>query len=160
MKSGITLLLALALTTAVVPPAAAQADRQAKAGAGSAQATQRLSLDDAVRLAMENNPDIAVDRLEPVAAAGRVAQASAAFLPSVAGNFARGHQVQPPSNLLVNAGGTVTDTFNSTLGVGQRLPWAGTSYNVSWNASRQTTNSFFQNFSPSLGSIVQVSFSQ
>ena len=123
-------------------------------------APMRLTMDDAVRLALQNNLDIAVDRLEPQLAEQRVAQATAAYRPSFAGIFGRNHQLQPPSNLLVNAGGTMTDTFNSTLGVGQRLPWAGTSYSVSWNASRQTTNSFFQNFSPSLGSLVQVSFSQ
>jgi len=123
-------------------------------------APMRLTLDDVVRLALQNNLDIAVDRLEPQLAQQRVAQASAAYLPSFSGVFGRNHQVQPPSNLLVNAGGTSTDTFNSTLGVGHRLPWAGTSYNVSWAASRQTTNSFFQNFSPNLGSTVQVSFSQ
>lgn len=121
---------------------------------------RRLALDDAVQLALQNNLDIAVDRMEPQIAGQRVAQASAAYLPSMSGVFGRSHQLQPPSNLLVNAGGTITDTFNSTLTVGHRLPWAGTSYNVSWNASRQTTNSFFQNFSPNLGSLVQLSFSQ
>ena len=139
--------------------APASAFAQAPAAAQDAAPT-RLTLDDAVRLALQNNLDIAVDRLEPQLAQQRVAQASAAYLPSFSGLFGRNHQVQPPSNLLVNAEGTSTDTFNSTLGVGHRLPWAGTSYNVSWNASRQTTNSFFQNFSPNLGSTVQVSFSQ
>jgi len=123
-------------------------------------APMRLALDEVVRLALQNNLDIAVDRLEPQLAQQRVSQASAAYLPSLSGVFGRTHAVQPPSNLLVNAEGTVTDAFNSTLAVGQRLPWAGATYNVSWNASRQTTNSFFQSFSPNLGSVVQVSFSQ
>jgi outer membrane protein len=142
---------------AIVAPCAAFAQT---APATQGTAPMRLTLDDAARLALQNNLDIAVDRLEPQLAAQRVAQASAAYLPSLSGVFGRNHQLQPPSNLLVNAGGTITDTVNSTLGLGHRLPWAGTSYNVSWNASRQTTNSFFQNFSPNLGSLVQVSFSQ
>ncbi len=142
---------------AFVAPAGAFAQAAAPPQGG---APMRLTLDDAVRLALQNNLDIAVDRLEPQLAGQRVAQASAAYLPSFSGVFGRNHQLQPPSNLLVNAGGTITDTFNSTLGIGHRLPWAGTSYNVSWSASRQTTNSFFQNFSPNLGSLVQVSFSQ
>ena len=160
MKSGLSLLLAFTLSAVAAPPAVAQAAGQAKTMGSAAPAIQHLSLDAAVRLALENNPDIAVDRLEPVVAIGRVSQATAAFLPSVSGNFARAHQVQPPSNLLVNAGGTVTDTFNSTLGVGQRLPWAGTTFTLSWASSRQTTNSFFQSFSPNLGSTLQFSFSQ
>ncbi len=123
-------------------------------------APMRLSLDDAIRLALQNNLDIAVDRLEPEVAQQRVSQASAAFLPSLSGIFGSNHQLQPPANLLVNATGTTTDTVSSTLGVGQRLPWAGTGYSIGWTASRQTTNSFFQNYSPSLGSTMTLSFSQ
>ena len=154
MKPGITrlFLLAAVFVAFAAPFGLAQT--------APSSAPMRLSHDDAVRLALENNLDIAVDRLEPTVALGRLSQASAAFLPAVTGNFGRGHQVQPPSNLLVNATGTVTETFNSTLGVGQRLPWAGTTYSLSWLSSRQTTNSFFQSFSPNLGSTLQLSFSQ
>jgi outer membrane protein len=154
MKSGLTRLslLAAVFVALTAPVGFAQT--------APAPGPLRLSLDDAVRLALENNLDIAVDRLEPAAALNRVSQASAAFLPALSGNFGRSHQLQPPSNLLVNATGTVTDTFNSTLGVGQRLPWAGTALNLSWLSSRQTTNSFFQSFSPNLGSTLQLSFSQ
>jgi outer membrane protein TolC len=161
--------IAVAVLSMIASPVATQTVAQqelarlkppaAQASSASAAPT-RLTLDDAVRLALQNNLDIAVDRLEPQLAQQRVSQASAAYLPSMSGVFGRTHAVQPPSNLLVNAEGTVTDAFSSTLAVGQRLPWAGTTYNVSWNASRQTTNSFFQSFSPNLGSIVQVSFSQ
>jgi outer membrane protein TolC len=161
--------IAVAVLSMIASPVATQTVAQqelarlkppaAQASSASAAPT-RLTLDDAVRLALQNNLDIAVDRLEPQLAQQRVSQASAAYLPSMSGVFGRTHAVQPPSNLLVNAEGTVTDVFSSTLAVGQRLPWAGTTYNVSWNASRQTTNSFFQSFSPNLGSIVQVSFSQ
>ena len=168
MNAGITrsIVLASLMMVAATAGAAAQSVAQPKAGTGQtppaapAPAPTRLTLDEAVRLALQNNLDIAVDRLEPRLSEQRVAQAKAAYLPSMSGIFGRSHQVQPPSNLLVNAGGTTTDAFNSTLTVGQRLPWAGTSYAVSWNASRQTTNSFFQSFSPNLGSVVQVSFSQ
>lgn len=161
--------IAVAVLSMLASPVAAQTAAEQRPAGQTAPAPQsspasaapmRLTLDDAVRLALQNNLDIAVDRLEPQLAQQRVSQASAAYLPSLSGVFGRTHTVQPPSNLLVNAEGTVTDAFNSTLAVGQRLPWAGTTYNVSWNASRQTTNSFFQSFSPNLGSVVQVSFSQ
>ncbi len=154
-------IVAVMMALACAGPALAQSrPATSLANAAADSAPMRLTLDDAVRMALENNLDIAVDRLEPDVAAQRVAQATSAYLPAFSGVFGRNHQLQPPSNLLVNAGGTVTDTFNSTLGVGQRLPWAGTSYSLSWNATRTTTNSFFQNFSPSLGSLMQLSFSQ
>lgn len=172
MKARITRSIVVAWLMMVVGSAGAVAQPVSQQHAGAAQkmpATQasapsgapmRLTLDEAVRLALQNNLDIAVDRLEPQVSEQRIAQASAAYLPSLSGVFGRSHQVQPPSNLLVNAGGTTTDAFTSTLTLGHRLSWAGTSYNVSWNASRQTTNSFFQSFSPNLGSVMQVSFSQ
>jgi outer membrane protein TolC len=171
MKAGLTCSIAVgvlmtllahapAIAQSASPAGATRRVAPAEIGADPDAAPTRLTLDEAVRLALQNNLDIAVDRLEPQVAAQRVAQASSAYLPALAGIFGRNHQLQPPSNLLVNAGGTVTDTFNSTLAVGHRLPWAGTSYSLSWNASRQTTNSFFQNFSPNLGSLVQISFSQ
>ena len=62
--------------------------------------------------------------------------------------------------MLVNSGGTVTDGVNSTLSLGSRLPWLGSSYSLSWLATRQTTNSFFSSFSPSLASTLQFTLSQ
>jgi outer membrane protein TolC len=160
MKAGITRSIVVGWLLMVAGSAVAVAQTTAAPPSSPGSAPTRLTLDDAVRLALQNNLDIAVDRLEPQVAEQRVAQASAAYLPALSGNFGRTHQLQPPSNLLVNAGGTTTDGVNSTLAVGQRLPWAGASYSLSWNASRQTTNSFFQSFSPSLGSVMQISFSQ
>ncbi len=149
--------MTLGATVAGAQTAAGKAAAPEQAASG---ATMRLTLDDAVRLALQNNLDIAVDRLDPQVAGQRVSQASAAFLPSAGALFGRSHQVQPPANLLVNPGGTTTDIFNSVLGVAQRVMWTGATYGVSWNASRQTTNSFFNSFSPSLGSTMQLSFSQ
>ncbi|MGE5361233.1 MAG: TolC family protein [Bacteroidales bacterium] len=156
MKVGTRLWIAGLAVTALASVAAAQGAPPKAA----AQAPVRLTLDDAVRLALQNNLDIAVDRMEPDVALQRAAQASAAFKPSFASVFASTHQVQAPANLLVNAGGTVTDGLNSTLGVGQRLPWAGTTYAVSWYSTRTTTNSFFNTFSPGITSQLTVSFSQ
>ncbi len=152
-------MLAAPLGAQTAPPQATNPPAAAQAPSGG-RAPMRLTLDDAVRLALQNNLDIAVDRLEPEVAQQRVSQASSAFLPYLSGIFGSNHQLQPPSNLLVNSDGTTTDTLNSTFAVGQRLPWAGTTYSVGWTASRQTTNSFFQNYSPSLGSTMNLSFSQ
>jgi HAE1 family hydrophobic/amphiphilic exporter-1 len=157
MKVGAISVIVVVAITALASSAAAQ---DAPPKGNVTRGPMRLTLDDAVRLALQNNLDIAVDRFEPQAATQKAAQASAAFKPSFASVFASTHQVQAPANLLVNAGGTTTDAFTSTLGVGQRLPWAGTTYSVGWNAVRTTTNSFFNSFSPGITSQLVVSFSQ
>jgi outer membrane protein len=140
-------------------PAQQYAAAQKPPGA-PASAPMRLTLDEAVRLALENNLDIAVDRVEPGLADARVSQASSAFVPAFSGVFGRTHSLAPPTSLLIGPKGVRTDAFSSTMGVGQRLPWGGGSYGASWNATRQTTDSLFASFSPSLGSALQVSFSQ
>jgi outer membrane protein len=151
-------LMSAGVGVAVAQPATAAAP--AARAVAAAAAPMRVSLEDAVRLGLENNLDIAVDRLEPDLAAARVSQAAASFTPAFAGVFGRSHQLQPPSSLLVGADGTTTDSLTSTMTVGQRLRWTGGTYIASWNASRTTTNSFISSFSPNLGSVLQLSFSQ
>jgi len=160
------LLAGLAAPAAAAPQqplaaaAVAAAVRAAEQQAAATQPPLALSLDAAVRLALENNLDLAVDRLEPQVAAGRVGQAAAAFLPAVTTSLGRSHVVTPPTSFLVGLEGVTTDAFTSVVGLGQRVPRTGGSYTVAWSASRQTTNSLFSNFNPNLGSQFQVSFSQ
>ena len=110
----------------------------------------RLTLDDAVRMTLENNPSLAADRLDPQIADMEVAQADSAFAPSFNTLLARQGQLAPPTTFLVGAEGTRTDTYTSTIGVAQRLRWGGTNYSANWDSSRQSTNSFLQNFNPTL----------
>ena len=66
----------------------------------------------------------------------------------------------PPADALsATTGLEVQDAFSST-GVTQRVPWGGGTWNVSWEATRTTTNSPISSFDPSLQSGVQVAFSQ
>ncbi|MGE5747544.1 MAG: TolC family protein [Solirubrobacterales bacterium] len=170
MKAGISRVIAalvvMGLGTTVAaaqsPPSEQPAARQAAPATQAAQAPapMKLTLDEAVRLALENNLDIAVDRIEPRVANARVSQASSAFLPGLSGVFGRTHNLAPPTSLLIGPRGVTTDALTSTLGVGQRLPWGGTSLTVSWVSTRQTTDSLFASFSPSLASTLQVGFSQ
>lgn len=119
----------------------------------------RLTLDEAVRLASEHNPDLAADRLDPQIGDTRVAQAASAFTPAVTSTLQRSSQLSPPTSFFV-ASGTQTDTYTSNVSVAQRLPWTGASYNLTWDSSRQASNSFLQTFNPTLRSAVQLGVSQ
>lgn len=119
-----------------------------------------LSLDGAVKLALENNLDIVVDRVEPQVSAARVAQAASAYAPAFASAFTRNSEVQPPTSFLVGGSGVKTDVYSSTVTLSQRLPWWGGSYAVGWDGSRTSTGSVFTNFNPALNSRLQATVSQ
>jgi outer membrane protein TolC len=101
-----------------------------------------------------------VDRLNVQIDDTRVAQAASAFAPTFNSTIQRNSQLSPPSSFLVGSQGTLTNAFNSNVGVGQRLPWGGGSYNIGWNTSHTESNSFLQNFNPLLTSGLQISLSQ
>jgi outer membrane protein len=122
--------------------------------------TVQLTIEDAVRRAIENNPDLALVRLGTEAAAARVGESRGAYAPVFSSTLGRSTNVTPPSTFLLgDRGVNVNDLFSST-GVRQRLPWAGGTWSISWDTSRTTTNNPISSFDPSLQSGVQLAFSQ
>jgi HAE1 family hydrophobic/amphiphilic exporter-1 len=119
----------------------------------------RLTVDDAVRMALENNVDLAADRLDPQIGDARVAAASGVFRPSITSNVARNNQLQPPASFLIPTP-TRSDVVTSSIGLNQRLPWFGTSYSVSWDTSHTNSNSFLNSYNPLLRSGLGFSISQ
>ncbi len=147
VKTATTALIVLALTAATVraqTPAAAPL---------------RLTVDDAVRMALDHNPDLGADRLDPQISDTRVAAASGAFRPSLTSSVNSNNQLQPPSSFLIPTP-TRTDAVTSSAGVSQRLPWFGTSYSASWNAVHTDTNSFLTSYNPLLTSGLSLALSQ
>ncbi|MEW5984129.1 MAG: efflux RND transporter permease subunit [Acidobacteriota bacterium] len=144
-------------------PAAASA--QVVAARGHAQAelggpTLRLTLDEAVRLGLENNPDIQIDRIEPALADQRVAQADGAFTPQLSTVFSANSALAPPTSFLVGSQGVSSQVSSGMVGVSQRLPWYGSSYAVGFDASRTSTTSLFANFNPTVTARLQLAWSQ
>jgi outer membrane protein TolC len=136
------------------------AEASAQAGEKPAPETLQLTLDDAVRRAVENNPDLAIVRLSTEVEVARVAETQGAFAPVFSTALGRSGDVAPPSNFLLGDRGVdVNDWFSST-GVRQRLRWGNGTWSVSWDASRTTSNNPLSSFDPSLQSGFQVAFSQ
>ena len=118
-----------------------------------------LTVDEAVKLALENNLDLKTDRLDPQIGDTRVAAASSLFKPTISSAVNRNNQLQPPSSLLFPTS-TRTDVVTTNVGLNQRLPWFGTSYNVAWDTSNTDSNSFLNSFNPLLRSGFSASVSQ
>jgi outer membrane protein TolC len=139
------------------PPAAALA--QAPAGSPGGP-VRRLSIDEAVRLALEQNLGIKIQRIDPQIQDVGVAQARSFWAPSLSTTFSRNAQTQPATSVL-SGGATSIDNgvFASAVDVGQLLPWGGR-YTADFGGSRYTTTNLFSNFSPQLQSAVTVNYTQ
>ena len=138
----------------------------AQAAAPSAPAPQatgpvlKMTRDDAVRMAVENNPDLAVSRFDPAISQTDITAAESAFVPTLQTALQRNSQLQPPVNLFGGAQGTNTDLWSGTVGVNQQLPWGGGNYLFSWDSSRTTSDSIINSYNPALASTIQIAFSQ
>jgi outer membrane protein len=115
-----------------------------------------LSIDEAVKLALEQNLGIQVERINPQLQDLSIAQARTAWVPSFSGGFSATTQDSPPSSFLSGGTGTITTTTSGgNVGVSQLLPW-GTSYQVSYDTNRNTTNNIFTSFNPQFGGNLDV----
>src|SRR5438552_2417443 len=155
--------LALALTVAgthvsvfaqsVQPPA-----RQPKAPAAN---VRRLTVDEAVRLALEHNLGVQIARVDPQVQDLAIAQARANWTPSFTTTVLDSSLDSPTNSFLSGGQGpSISDArLASNVGVQQLLPWGG-NYSVGWDSQRSTTNNIFTNFSPQLRSSLALSYAQ
>ena len=146
----ITRLVVSALAAGLLWPAAVAAQT----------GTLDLTLEDAVRRALDNNPDLAIVRLDTEVETARVAESRTAFTPVFSTVIGRSSSVTPPANFLLGERGVDVDDVFSSTGVRQRLPWGSGTWSVSWDTSRTTTNNPLTSFDPTLQSGFQLAFSQ
>lgn len=133
---------------------------------GSGQQTGqvvRLTLDDAVAVALERNLDIAVERLNPQIEDISIASVRSVYYPSLTSQIGRANQTSAPtSQLQLSSGGfgvtTKTTTYNAAFG--QSLPWGGASLDVSLTNDRQTSNSNNAFYNPRFQSVWSATYTQ
>jgi outer membrane protein len=121
---------------------------------------RRISIDEAVALALENNLDLQVERINPQVQDLTVVQARTNYTPTFQSFINWNDQTQPPASLLAgNASQIVGNNSQYNFGFGALNQWGG-NYNLAWNNARATTNNIFTNFNPQLGSNVSASYTQ
>src|SRR5207237_2682717 len=123
-------------------------------------ATLRLTLDEAVRRAVENNPDLAIVRLDTEVEAAHVGETRTAHTPVFSTTLGTSGITTPPSNFLLGDRGVDNNDWFSTTGVRQRLPYGGGTWSLSWDSSRTTTNNPISSFDPSVQTGFELAFSQ
>jgi len=136
-----------------------QASAQAAAQLQS-ESVRRLSIDEAVTMAMEQNLGIRIQRFDPQIQDTSVAQARSFWAPSLTSNFSKNGQTQQPtSSLSGGATSILNSNMNTAVGVNQQLRWGGV-YSATWNSSRFSTTNLFQGFSPQIGSNLNLQYTQ
>ena len=91
--------LDLHVTSAMLTQAATSGSQAGAQTAGAGE-TRRLSIDEAVRLALEHNLGIQIARFDPQVQDLTVAQARAAWVPSFTDTFLKNSQDSPNNNFL------------------------------------------------------------
>ncbi len=122
----------------------------------TARPVVRLTLDDSVRLALERNLDIAVQRLNPQITDISISSLQATYHPSLTSTVAQQAQTQAPlSQLQLGSGGGSVDANTTTYnaGIAQSIPWGGGSFQLALNNSRQSTNSNNAFYNPQFQSV-------
>ena len=154
--------LDLRVSPALLAQATPGAPAQAAGPEAAAPQTRRLTIEEAVKLALENNLGIQIARYDPQRDDYSIAQAKAAWVPSFQNTFQKDSQASPNNSFLAGGigGKTTNASVSNSTGVNQLLPKGGGNYSVSWDASRLSTNSTFTTFSPQLRSGLSFSVQQ
>lgn len=156
---ALALCLLVAASTAVGAQGP-QAAPQPQAASPADALTRRLTVDDAVRLALENNLGLRAVRLAPQVQDLAVAQARAAWTPAFTTSVVQASADTPSTSFLSGGQSFTTDNRLATnVSVQQLLPF-GSSYSIGWDSSRATTTNLFSNFSPQVRSSLALHFQQ
>ena len=123
--------------------------------------TLALTMEDAVKMALESNLGLAADKLGPEIQARALAAAKAFYNPVFISSAQRFNSSSAPTSFLdsnVTSVTTAQDRF--TTGVSQNLRWYGGSYQLTFGGSRTENSSIGNPFNPQLGSTLGIVFSQ
>ena len=155
MRSVVIPVFATALFIATLPVSG-----QTPAPAAPDALTRRLSVDEAVRLALENNLGIQIARVNPQIEDLTLATTRANWAPTLTTAFQDSSTDSPATSFLSGGQEKTSDArVTGSIAVNQLLKKGG-SYSIGWDNSRSTTTNVFSNFSPQTRSALALHFEQ
>ena len=119
----------------------------------------RLSLADTVKLTLANNTEVRINQLQYEGSKFGVDRAYQGFDPVFTSSFNTRRSTTPPTDQLAGAATLSTLGQTTALGYQQRF-FTGTQTNINFTGTRNTTNSIFSNFNPSLSAGLDFNVSQ
>ena len=122
---------------------------------------RHLSVDEAVTLALEQNLDLRVERLNPLIQDLSIAEARSVYAPTLSTTLLTNNRNSPSQRIFDGGEIKVTDRLLSdSVDVVQEVPWAGGRYSVSWDGSHRSTTNVFTSFDPILRSNLTLTYTQ
>jgi len=170
MKKRISLnllLIVVSLTPvfeAVAQTPATESTRPAPARRVGVQTSNRVSLTlrDAVMMALENNREIEIERLNAQMNEFDLRAARGFYDPALTANLFYDRSLTPVASLLAGGadGRLKTTDFAGTSKITQRLPWQGGSVQAVFDQSRATSQNLFNSLNPQFTTSLSVEFAQ
>ncbi len=129
--------------------------------AADGRPVRRLTADEAVKLAIENNLGIQISRVDPQIEDLNVLAARTAWSPAFTSLFQNNSVQRPSSNIYTgsNEANFRQDRFTSNFGIQQSLPWGGI-YDVGWDNLRQSSNNPGDTWKPQINSTIAFNYQQ
>jgi len=125
-----------------------------------ARPVMQLTVDEAVKRALDNNIELSVERLNPTLADMSWQQIRAAYTPTF-GSTVNTTASNPLPTSLLNGGTNVTNqTSNFNFTIAKALPWYGTNVTGAFNNSRTNTTSTFATLNPQYTAQLQGTITQ
>lgn len=144
-------LIRLAAERAGVSPQAGATSPRASAAGADARPVVGLTLDDAIKLALDRNLDIAVQRLNPETFDYSIASLQSTYRPTLTSTVSRQSQTNPSNTTISGAAagtGIVQGTNAYNGGITQNFKWTGGALSATLNNNKQSTTSLTALFNP------------
>ncbi len=121
----------------------------------------RLTLLDAIKMAISNNLDVEIERTNQALASQGIKGALGAFDPVFRWQPQYNNQNQPTPSPLAGVNGVLADRIHSqNFGLVSKLPWAGSQASILFDNSRQRTNNPFASLNPYTTSRLSLNYTQ
>lgn len=122
---------------------------QTTMNASAAPTTVKVTADEAVRMALENNLGVKADRLGPQVETYNVASAKAAYGFNYVSQTFTNSSSNRSGNFL-SAGTLTSESLRTNNGIQQLVPWGGGRYSVGLDALRRESNDPQDSYAPAL----------
>ena len=158
----IQILFALVLAFSTAENAIAQEKSSSERIGVSASKQTTLSLQDAVKMALENNRDIEIERLKVQLHDFKVRAAQGVYDPNLDVNLYYERQTIPVTSLFSGGenGRLKSSTFANSTTLTQRLPWQGASIEATFENNRTTSDNIFNSLNPQFTNRMSFNFTQ
>jgi len=144
-------------TTREVPPESLISESYLRT---AEQTARRMTLKEAIYIALRNNPNVKYIELNPVGAQEAVRSANAAFDPNLTSQVDVIKSVVPATSVLVGATASATKLYDWNFGMNKLSAITNGTLGITFNNERQESNSAFASINPSYNPTLAVSLAQ